>query len=102
MMDLLVHVLKNPLAESPTRDIGLLDLAARYFGYLDRATDSVVTFAFVRDLGNLARLVSTRTKIPSSEMDQRRLGALGNSTSIPELHLQSNVHSNQDYTLQPK
>ncbi|OAL46312.1 hypothetical protein IQ07DRAFT_546322 [Pyrenochaeta sp. DS3sAY3a] len=101
MTNLFVHVLKNPLAESSARDIGLLDLAAGYFGYLDYATDSTVAFPFVRDLGNLARLVVTREKSLSSETDQLRLNGPGNGSSIPELALQSNVHANQGYTLQP-
>jgi hypothetical protein len=101
MMNLFIHFLKNPLAESSTRDIGLLDLAAGYFGYLDYATDSAVAFPFVRDIGNLARLVSTRAKIPSSEIDQHRSSALGTGTSIPGLPLQSHTNFNDGYTIQP-
>lgn len=100
MMNLFIHVLKNPLAESSIRDIGLLDLAAGYFGYLDYATDSAVSFPFVRDFGNWARLVSTRAKDPSSESDQRRLSALENGAGIHDFSMQSNMHVNQSYPLQ--
>lgn len=88
------------MPESSTRDVGLLDLAAGYFGYLDYATNSAVAFLFVRDFGNLARLVATKAKFPSSGIDQRRLSALGNGTSIPEFTLQSNAHPNHGYALQ--
>lgn len=62
MINLFVYILKHPGRPSVSSDLGLLQMAAGYFGYLDYATSAIRSLSFVKDIAQLARLVTERVR----------------------------------------
>jgi hypothetical protein len=68
-----VSVLQTPATESTSRDIGLIDVAAGYFAYLEYATESILSFSFIRNLPQWAREAASKTATSgSNEMEAMR------------------------------
>ncbi|KIV94020.1 hypothetical protein PV10_05183 [Exophiala mesophila] len=64
MINLFVYILKHPTQRSVSSDLGLLQMAAGYFGYMDYATASNKSFPFTKDLVTLAQNVVQRAQGP--------------------------------------
>lgn len=62
LINLFVHILRQP-NESTQSDLNLLEIGAAHFSRLELATESEVSFPFVRDLVALARTTVTKAKI---------------------------------------
>jgi hypothetical protein len=62
MINLFVYILKHPGRPSVASDLGLLQMAAGYFGYLDYATSTFRSLSFTKDIAQLARLVTERVR----------------------------------------
>lgn len=97
-----VLILKSPKTESSTRDIGLLDLAAGYFGYLDYATEATISFPFVRSLGSWARLVFSRAEDNDSRggngWENSGIGMPSDALSLPVAVMQPRGQPPQELT----
>lgn len=55
MINMFISILKTSTAESTSRDMGLMDMAAGYFAYLDYSTNSIFSCSFVQNLAQWAR-----------------------------------------------
>lgn len=55
MINIFISILKTSMAESTSRDMDLIDMAAGYFAYLDYSTDSIFSFSLVKNLAQWAR-----------------------------------------------
>lgn len=55
MINLFVCILKHPSRASAASDLGLLQMGAGYFGYLEYATASLRCFPFAGDIAKLAQ-----------------------------------------------
>lgn len=55
IINLFVYILKYPTRSSVSSDLGLLQMAAGYFGYLNYATTSLHPFSFTKDIVKLAQ-----------------------------------------------
>ena len=77
MINLFVYILKYPTRTSVSSDLGLLQMAAGYFGYLDYATSSTKSFPFTKDILQLARTATERAR------GSREGGADAVPTSVP-------------------
>ena len=53
-INLFITILKDPLASTARADIALLDLAVGHFGNLEIATESEISFPFVREVAGIA------------------------------------------------
>lgn len=53
-LTLFVHVLKQPTLPTASADLGLLDICAGHFGYIDFMTSSEISISLARDSVNLA------------------------------------------------
>ncbi|KAH0829252.1 putative fungal specific transcription protein [Fonsecaea pedrosoi] len=62
MINLFVYILKYPTRSSVPSDLGLLQMAAGYFGYLDYATTSTKRFPFTKDIVKLAQNATERAQ----------------------------------------
>ena len=62
MINLFVFILKHPTRPSVSSDLGLLQLAAGYFGYLDYATSAMKSFSFIKDIVQIARFATDRVR----------------------------------------
>lgn len=95
MINLFVYVLKHPTQRSVFSDLGLLQMAAGYFGYLDYATASNKSFPFTKDLVSLAqnavqraqgpRAAGTEVPAPSSDAFEANGNELLDLTSWDEV-----------------
>jgi hypothetical protein len=61
MINIFISILKASTAESASSKIGVMDMAAGYFAYLDYSTGSTFSFALVRNLAQWARQAVSRT-----------------------------------------
>ena len=57
MINLFISILKDPTALSIPSSMGVMDMAAGYFAYLDHSTESIFSFSLVRNLAHWARQV---------------------------------------------
>lgn len=55
LINLFIHVLKNPTASLPRLDVALLDVTVGYFGHMELVTAGDLAFPFARDVARLAR-----------------------------------------------
>lgn len=62
MINLFVYILKYPTRSSVSSDLGLLQMAAGYFGYMDYATTSIKSWPFTKDIVKLAHNVTERVQ----------------------------------------
>lgn len=62
MLNLFIHVLQRPLDSSVHKDLTLLDIATSHFARLEYASDSQISFEFVKEVAVLARDTVTRAK----------------------------------------
>ena len=62
MINLFVYILKYPNRTSVSSDLGLLQMAAGYFGYLDYATSAIKSFSFIKDIVQIARVATERVR----------------------------------------
>jgi hypothetical protein len=83
LINLFVHVLKNPLLPTVQSDIALMDMAAGHFARLEFASFGQLSFSFAREISSLARLaVRKATKSTSAETADTT-----DATSTPTRHL---------------
>jgi len=50
-----VSILKSPAGAATEKNIGVIDMAAGYFAYLDYSTDTIFSFDLVKNLAQWAR-----------------------------------------------
>ena len=66
-INLFITLLKDPLASTARADIALLDVAVGHFGNVETATDSEISFTFVREVASIAyRVVREAEKAPTT------------------------------------
>ena len=53
-VNLFITILKDPLAATARADIALLDVAVGHFGNVEIATESQISFPFVREVAGIA------------------------------------------------
>ena len=53
-INLFITILKDPLASTARADIALLDVAVGHFGNVEIATESELSFPFVREIAGIA------------------------------------------------
>ncbi len=53
-INLFITILKDPLASTARADIALLDVAVGHFGNVEIATESELSFPFVREVASIA------------------------------------------------
>ncbi|KEF59159.1 uncharacterized protein A1O9_04003 [Exophiala aquamarina CBS 119918] len=76
-LSLLVYVLRNPTASTTRADLGLLDVCAGHFGYIDFITASAVSISLPRESVNLAAKV---VKAAEKRQDEDRAADLDRIT----------------------
>lgn len=94
LLNLFTHVLRDPTGPSVQTDIGLLDMAAGYFGYLDYSTMSQFSVSFAKDVTQLARTAVEKSK--RSHMAYEKFPASLPSTST---HFNSDSQLSDDVGL---
>ena len=55
-----VSILKMPAADTSSKEMGLIDMAAGYFAYLEYSTDSILSFSFIRNIAQWARQATSK------------------------------------------
>ena len=66
-INLFVHTIRFPRADTVHTDLALLDVAAGYFGQMDFVTGSELSFPFTRDIATLARdVVDSTYSVPTT------------------------------------
>ncbi|KAF2827187.1 hypothetical protein CC86DRAFT_369390 [Ophiobolus disseminans] len=70
MINMFISILKAPASESTAKSIGVIDMAAGYFAYLDYSTDSIFSFALIQNLAQWARqaVTTAATRVPEPEV----------------------------------
>ncbi|KIW99292.1 uncharacterized protein Z519_00955 [Cladophialophora bantiana CBS 173.52] len=89
VINLFIYVLKYPTLSTATADLGLLDVCAGHFGYIEFLTSSQVSISLPREAANVAsKLVkaakakeSEPTSVPSTAIFEQQ------SSTTPMLHL---------------
>lgn len=66
VVNLCIYILKYPELTTATADLGLLDVCAGHFGYMEFLTASQVSIALAREAANVASNVVKRTKSKGS------------------------------------
>ncbi len=66
-INLFIHILKHPTLTSATADLGLLDVCAGHFGYIEFLTSSKISISLPREASNVASKVVKNMKRGSSE-----------------------------------
>jgi hypothetical protein len=67
MINMFASILKTPAGPATEKDMGVIDMAAGYFAYLDYSTDAVFSFDLVKNLAQWARQVvaQARGQVPT-------------------------------------
>jgi hypothetical protein len=63
MTNLFISILKEPTADSTPSSMGLVDMAAGYFAYLDHSTDAIFSSSLVRNLAQWARQAVSKAAV---------------------------------------
>jgi Fungal specific transcription factor domain len=66
-INLFVYILKYPTLSTTKADLGLLDVCAGHFGYIEFLTSSGISISAPRELANLASKVVKATKVKKTE-----------------------------------
>lgn len=82
MMNMFISILKSPAAESITKNIGLIDMAAGYFAYLDHATNDILSFALVQNLAQWARQAVSQANLQALDTQSTHF-AVGADITAP-------------------
>jgi hypothetical protein len=72
MINMFASILKSPAGAATEKDMGVIDMAAGYFAYLDYSTDAVFSFDLVKNLAQWARQAVTRSRdqVPTPQATQ--------------------------------
>ncbi|KIW06082.1 uncharacterized protein PV09_03253 [Verruconis gallopava] len=62
LINIFIHILKNPNLPTIASDLALMDIVAGHFAYLSYHSDSRLSFPFIEDIIRIARTVVKRAK----------------------------------------
>ena len=83
VINLFIYILKYPSLTTATADLGLLDVCAGHFGYIDFLTSSQVSIALPREAANVAARVvkaaSTKNSGPNTTESTQSLESHNNT-----------------------
>ncbi|KAH7385829.1 fungal-specific transcription factor domain-containing protein [Pyrenochaeta sp. MPI-SDFR-AT-0127] len=82
MINTFVSILKTPTADSTSKDIGLIDMAAGYFAYVNHSTDSVLSFSFVHHIGQWARQAVSKAQARTIDGQETMCHSVGVGTIL--------------------
>lgn len=89
-LSLFINVLKNPTASTTSADLGLLDVCAGHFGYIDFMTSSEISISLPRESVNLAakvaKLARRKTHDPATTARATSSDHLSVAQSVNGIH----------------
>jgi hypothetical protein len=76
MINMFVSILKSPAGAATEKNIGVIDMAAGYFAYLDYSTDAIFSFDLVKNLAQWARqaVSQARDQVPTPQSTHLAVG----------------------------
>jgi hypothetical protein len=90
MINMFISILKSPAGEATAKNIGVIDMAAGYFAYLDYSTDSIFSFALVNNLAQWARQAVSRASDQLTERQSTHLATgIDVASSMQDFHVDS-------------
>lgn len=97
-LSLLIHVLRHPTLPTTSADLGLLDVCAGHFGYIDFMTSSEISVSLPRESANLAAKVVKAAKKSQNKDKTALLDHVPGGSSI-EVQNKSSQGRGPDHTL---